>query len=70
MRYLNRTAVVQAQNAGNNFGAFALLHLPYRAFAHRFQCLVIQPARIIFSHAASESHSPCTVKKNIDLLMN
>jgi hypothetical protein len=38
-----------------------------RAFAHRFQCLVIQEARIAVFLAPSESRGIRTAKKNIDL---
>jgi hypothetical protein len=31
--------------------------------AHGFQCLMIQPARIVFSHCGSESAASCSVKK-------
>ncbi|HUZ90909.1 MAG TPA: hypothetical protein VMU78_03260, partial [Methylocella sp.] len=61
---------VQPKNAGNDFRAFALLHLTHRAFAQRFQCLMIQSARIIFSHVQSASFNICIVNKNVDLLMN
>lgn len=54
---------VQPQNAGNTFGAFARLNLAHDAFAHRFQCPVIQSARIIVSHASSESRTPAQSRK-------
>jgi hypothetical protein len=54
---------VQTPNAGHYFRAFTFLHLPHRAFAHCFQSFVIQLARIVFTHAKSESSGPCLVKK-------
>jgi hypothetical protein len=45
------------------------LNLPHDAFAHRFQCPVIQSARIIVSHAPSESRNTSIVKRNVELLM-
>jgi hypothetical protein len=52
-----------AQERGDSFRAFAPLHLPHCAFAHRFRRLMIQSARIIFSHAQNESFNTCVVTK-------
>ena len=61
---VNRRSV-QPKNAGDGFWAFALLHLPHRAFAQRFQRLMIQPARIIFPHTRSESFNNDIVNKKL-----
>jgi hypothetical protein len=61
---VNRRSV-QPKNAGYGFWAFALLHLTHRAFAQRFQRLMIQSARIILSHTQNESFNTCIVNKKL-----
>ena len=60
----------RTKNPGNRLGAFAVLHTPYRTFAHRFQRLVIKFPRVIFSHASMKSFATHQVKKNVLLFMN
>src|ERR1700723_1077450 len=52
-----------------NRRSLARLDAANRPFPQSFQRLVIQPARVIFSHAATESEPINLVKENMQLLM-
>jgi hypothetical protein len=44
-----------SQTPRYNLGAFPLLNAPYRSHSNLFECRVIEFARVIFLHAATES---------------
>src|ERR1700731_3815569 len=58
-----------AQRPRYNRRALARLDAANRPFPQSFERLVIQPARVIFSHAATESEPINLVKENMQLLM-
>src|SRR6202162_3097286 len=58
-----------AQRPRHNRRSLARLDAANRPFPQSFQRLVIQPARVVFSHAATESEPINLVKENMQLLM-
>ena len=57
-----------AQRPRYNRRSLARLDAANRPFPQSFQRLVIQPARVVFSHAATESEPINLVKENMQLL--
>src|SRR6202795_3076186 len=58
-----------AQRPRYNRRSLARLDAANRPFPQSFERLVIQPARVVFSHAATESEPINLVKENMQLLM-
>src|SRR5271168_1725038 len=58
-----------AQRPRDNRRSLARLDGANRPFPQSFQRLVIQPARVVFSHAATEPEPINLVKENVQLLM-